>query len=755
MFSTEKVMMRMKLLLLINLLAMTMAATEAQSLAGCPDKCGDVDIPYPFGVGVQPGTSRNCFLDQSFNLTCDNSTSTLYFDNITVSSISLQQHQMDIFMLVSEGCYNQTGQLRSLYTKTFTISSTQNKFVSVGCDTLGMIYFQNNSLRNNFTHYTGCVALCYSPPPKEIDDKTCSGTACCQVDIPVGINNISFVAVSVFNHTNVLTFNNCSHGFIVKHDWFHFSFDYLRDFPYDRVPVVLDWSVSNVTCRTASRSKADYACKSNTECVDSSDGVGYKCICKPGFEGNPYHPNGCHDVDECSRPNNCSIHSQCINLNGTYKCVCPPGYKGIAYNNGTGCSLDTSPSNQNLSILIIALGVSVALLAVFTLVSTLCWARKQRTLKQLRERNFEQNGGNILLQQLSEQQGYTDRIKIFTEVELKNATNNFDQCRILGRGGQGTVYDGILQDNRHVAIKKSRIGGDPRQIKDFINEVFVLSQINHRNVVKLLGCCLETEVPLLVYEFVDNGTLLDHIDPLKNEFSISWETRLRIAVETAEAISYLHSSASIPIIHRDIKSTNILLDHNLKAKVSDFGASRLVPLDETHVTTVVQGTLGYLDPEYLHTGQFDEKSDVYSFGVVLVELLTGKKAVQFSMPEQRNLAMYFVSSMKEDRLWEILDKQVYDGNNTNQLKEVALLAWRCVKVKGEERPTMKEVAKELEGLVAIEKHPWVKGEDLMSEESEYLLGHVPDMYGATIAAGTSASYDTMLKDIALEIADGR
>ncbi|XP_054817481.1 wall-associated receptor kinase 3-like [Prosopis cineraria] len=236
------------------------------------------------------------------------------------------------------------------------------------------------------------------------------------------------------------------------------------------------------------------------------------------------------------------------------------------------------------------------------LVSTLCWAHKQRTLKQIRERNFEQNGGNMLLQRLSQQQGYTDRTKIFTQVELQNATNNFDEDRILGRGGQGTVYKGVLPDNMLIAIKKSKVGGDPRQIKDFINEVVVLSQINHRNVEKLLGCCLETDVPLLVYEFVDNGTLLDHIDPLKNECSISWETRLKIAVETAEAISYLHSATSIPIIHRDIKSTNILLDHNHRAKVSDFGASRLVPLDETQVTTMVQGTLGYLDPEYLHTG---------------------------------------------------------------------------------------------------------------------------------------------------------
>ncbi|XP_028773360.1 putative wall-associated receptor kinase-like 16 [Neltuma alba] len=682
-------MMMMKLLFFNILLAAAWAAAEAQSLAGCPDKCRDVDIPYPFGVGVQPGTSRNCFLDQSFNLTCDNTTSTLYFENYPVSNISLQRNQMDISTLLSRGCCNRTGTIHNIYTKGFTISSTQNKFLTIGCDALGVLIF-----RKNFTYYSGCVALCDKPPPKGMIDQTCSGTGCCQVDIPTGMNNISFYGATVDNHTKVWTFNNCSAAFVAKSDWFSFSLDYLQKFPLDRVPLVVDWTVSNVSCQTASSNEEEYACKSNTDCVDSSDGTGYTCKCKSGFEGNPYHPDGCH-------------------------------------------------------------GISGALLVVITLIFTLCWARKQRTLKQLKRRNFEQNGGYMLLQQLSQHQGYGDKFKLFTEIELKNATNNFDECRILGRGGQGIVYKGILPDDSIAASKKSKVAGNLRQIKDFINEVFVLSQIKHRNVVKLLGCCLETDVPLLVYEFVDNGTLLDHIDP-SHEFCINWETRIRIAAETADAISYLHSSASIPIIHRDIKSTNILLDHDLRAKVSDFGASRLVPLDKTHVTTMIQGTFGYLDPEYLHIGQLNEKSDIYSFGVVLVELLTGMKAVEFSWPEHKNLAMHFVSSMRENRFWEILDKRVSDDpKNAKQLKEVALLAMRCVRVKGEERPTMKEVAKKLEDLIAMDKRHWVmRAEDLMSEEGERLLCHIP-VVDRAVGDGTLACYDSILKEIATEIADGR
>ncbi|XP_043700149.1 wall-associated receptor kinase 1-like [Telopea speciosissima] len=326
------------------------------------------------------------------------------------------------------------------------------------------------------------------------------------------------------------------------------------------------------------------------------------------------------------------------------------------------------------------------------------------------ERFFKQNGGLLLRQQLSLCEGRSaESAKIFTAEELKKTTNNYAKSQIIGRGGYGTVYKGILPNNKIVAIKKSKLV-DETQIEQFINEVVILSQINHRNVVKLLGCCLETEVPLLVYEFVTNmyNTLFHHIHDEECKSSISWENRLRIATETAEVLAYLHSVASPPIIHRDIKSTNILLDDNCTAKVGDFGASRLIPADKTHLSTLVQGTLGYLDPEYFHSSQLTEKSDVYSFGVVLVELLTGKIALSFDRPEnERNLAKHFVTSMKENSVWEILESRVLREGNNEQIYEVMELARRCLGVKGEERLTMKEVAMELEGLRKYFKHPWV------------------------------------------------
>ncbi|KAI4297354.1 hypothetical protein L6164_037249 [Bauhinia variegata] len=317
----------------------------------------------------------------------------------------------------------------------------------------------------------------------------------------------------------------------------------------------------------------------------------------------------------------------CHNFDGGYNCSCPHGYEGDGKKDGSGCFLKEKPKQD--PVVVTALGTSIALLFLLILTLLLCWAHKQRTLRQLRAKWFEQNGGFLLLERLSElQRQYYERIKIFKEVELMKATNNFHRSRILGRGGQGIVYKGILPNNQIVAIKKSRMGGaDWSQVKDFINEMVVLSQINNRNVVKLMGCCLETEAPILVYEFVSNGNLYDRIDPSKNATPLPWEKRLSIAAETAEAVSHLHSVVSVPIIHGDIKSSNILLDNNNKVKMSDFGTSRLVPLDETHVSTIVRGTPGYLDPEYFQTSQLNEKSDVYSFGVVLIELLTSKKAI--------------------------------------------------------------------------------------------------------------------------------
>ncbi|KAF6139794.1 hypothetical protein GIB67_022876 [Kingdonia uniflora] len=341
-------------------------------------------------------------------------------------------------------------------------------------------------------------------------------------------------------------------------------------------------------------------------------------------------------------------------------------------------------------------GVDVFL--VLALVFQIHRKLKKRKKLMLKKKFFKRNGGLLLEQQISSGGRNAEKSRIFVTQELEKATDNFNESRVLGKGGHGTVYKGMLSNGRIVAIKKSKIV-DESQIGQFINELVILSQINHRHVVRLLGYCLETEVPLLVYEFVSNGTLSKHLHVKDHISSISWRDRLRIMKEVAGALSYLHSSASTPIFHRDIKSSNILLDENYRAKVSDFGISRSVFYEQTHLTTLAQGTFGYLDPGYFHSGQFTEKSDVYSFGIVVVELLTGQKPVSVTRSEEEaNLAMHFISSVKEERVFEVLETRVANEARKEEIQVVARLTKKCLKLVGKKRPTIKEVVTQLENL---------------------------------------------------------
>nr|GMD51052.1 putative wall-associated receptor kinase-like 16 [Ipomoea batatas] len=474
--------------------------------------------------------------------------------------------------------------------------------------------------------------------------------------------------------------------------------------------MVLDWTISKQTCSEA--------CLGNTTCLlinGTFKREGYRCGCKEGYEGNPYLSPGCQDIDECKEKNNCSKNSICINTEGGYECSCMKGYHGDGIG-ALGCTIISSNHQPIGLVLGIALGTIALLITVFCVY--LGYRRRKSIL--MKEKFFMENGGLILQQKIAQGSVSSGTTRIFTTEDLKRATNNYDQTRIIGQGGFGIVYKGHLLDGQIIAVKKAKMM-DPTQVEQFINEVLMLSQINHRNIVKLFGCCLETEIPLLVYEFISNGTLSEHLHNKDKASTLPWSTRLRIATETAEVLSYLHSAASPPIIHRDVKSVNILLDDDYTARVSDFGASRLVPQDQTQLTTMVQGTFGYLDPEYMQTSHLTKKSDVYSFGIVLIELLSSRRALSLNGPEkERHLSQYFLSLLKENQLFKILDNNIVCEGNTEELREVALLAKRCLNVKGEDRPMMKEVAMELSGLRRAAKHPWTNNSET-SMESEALL----------------------------------
>ncbi|XP_031095830.1 wall-associated receptor kinase-like 20 [Ipomoea triloba] len=299
--------------------------------------------------------------------------------------------------------------------------------------------------------------------------------------------------------------------------------------------------------------------------------------------------------------------------------------------------------------------------------------------------------------------------KVFSGKEIKKATNNFSRENLLGSGGFGEVFKGTLDDGTFIAVKRAK-PGNTKGTEQVLNEVRILCQVNHRSLVRLLGCCVELEEPQLVYEYVPNGTLFDHLHAfrLRHLTPLTWLRRLVVAHQTADGLAYLHSSAVPPIYHRDVKSSNILLDEKLDAKVSDFGLSRLVELSDSegsHIYTSAQGTLGYLDPEYYLNLQLTDRSDVYSFGVVLLELLTSKKAIDFNREEENvNLVVFMKKVMDEGRLMDVVDPFIKEGASKVEietLKAMGGLAAACLDERRQNRPSMKEVADEIEYIIGI------------------------------------------------------
>ncbi|CAD6239843.1 unnamed protein product [Miscanthus lutarioriparius] len=675
----------------------------------CKTSCGDVRVPYPFGIG--PGCSL-----PGFNMTCStsyypprlllDSNGTLEVVNMYLADSTVHViHHARIFSNPTNLKYNESDTYTTvLYDiphigEPYTLSAT-NEFIFSRCNVQATLYGESDSI------ISSCNSTCSSSRNYINGGYYCSGRGdvCCHAPIAAGSSTpkrmefkllerqygmlaVAFISEDGLTNQWGMILNRTDLSILATN--------------YMSFPLVLRWAVKQGFTALPGNSSGQCPGDITSSICKSKDSFcrqeneGFTCHCNTGYQGNPYIADGCKDVDECSSNTTKRCFGVCDNLPGTFKCQCPLGTFGNPHK-GNGCvSLSTILSTfiKKNKIGLSAASGPVLLLLVLGIM--------------LVPRKIEEHRMKLM----SQKADIAERMIIPME-ELAKATNNFDKTRELGGGGHGTVYKGILSDLHVVAIKKSKITVQ-EEIDEFINEVAILSQVNHKNIVKLFGCCLETEVPLLVYEFISNGTLCHHLH-VEGPRSLSWGKRLRIATEIASSLAYIHTAVSIPIIHRDIKSSNILLDDKMTSKISDFGASRYIPIDKTGLTTRVQGTIGYLDPMYFQTGRLTEKSDVYSFGVILVELLTRKKPFSYLSTEGDGLVSHFLDLHAEGNLVQIMDPHVTEEGG-EEVQEVAALAASCINFRGEERPTMRQVEHTLVGLWGSKK---CKREDTVAAEFE-------------------------------------
>ncbi|XP_061991457.1 calmodulin-binding receptor-like cytoplasmic kinase 3 [Rosa rugosa] len=281
--------------------------------------------------------------------------------------------------------------------------------------------------------------------------------------------------------------------------------------------------------------------------------------------------------------------------------------------------------------------------------------------------------------------------------QIARATRNFSKSQLIGEGGFGTVYKARLADGQVVSIKRAKKELFENLQTEFSTEVELLAKIDHRNLVKLLGYVDEGNERLIITEYVPNGNLREHLDGQHGK-TLEFNQRLEIAIDVAHALTYLHLYSEKQIIHRDVKSSNILLTESMRAKVADFGFARLGPMDtdRTHISTKVKGTVGYLDPEYMKTYQLTAKSDVYSFGILLIEIVTGRRPVEMKRPvEERVTLRWAFKKSNEGRTWELIDPAIEEAVNADVLVKIFDLAIQCAAPIRADRPDMKTVGEQL------------------------------------------------------------
>ncbi|KAI8030558.1 LRR receptor kinase SERK2 [Camellia lanceoleosa] len=357
------------------------------------------------------------------------------------------------------------------------------------------------------------------------------------------------------------------------------------------------------------------------------------------------------------------------------------------------CASDNGGSSHNPKIGTIV-GIVIGLLGLLLLGSMLLlwWMRRH---KRFKHEVFVDVAGEV------DRRIAFGQLRRFAWRELQLATDNFNEKNVLGKGGFGKVYKGVLSDNTKVAVKRLNDYESPGGDAAFQREVEMISVAVHRNLLRLIGFCSTPTERLLVYPFMQNLSVASRLRELKpGEPVLDWPTRKRVALGTARGLEYLHEHCNPKIIHRDVKAANVLLDEDFEAVVGDFGLAKLVDVRKTNVTTQVRGTMGHIAPEYLSTGKSSERTDVFGYGIMLLELVTGQRAIDFSRLEEEDdvLLLDHVKKLeREKRLDAIVDRNLNKSCNIEEVEMMIQVALLCTQSSPEDRPTMSEVVRMLEG----------------------------------------------------------
>ncbi|PKU67500.1 cysteine-rich receptor-like protein kinase 2 [Dendrobium catenatum] len=435
---------------------------------------------------------------------------------------------------------------------------------------------------------------------------------------------------------------------------------------------------------------------------------------------------------QCWENLNHSLCSSCLDSAASKILSCSPSMEGralyagcfIRYSTGLFWNVNNSPSSSKGKSKTIWAIVGSLLGGILILVGAILIAKRRGLLGRKKSPSLKDLYGPEIAAAISQSN------LNFKYEELKKATNNFSLSNKLGQGSYGTVYKGILSDRTEVAVKKLFLN-TKQWIDQFFNEVDLVNQVRHKNLVRLLGCSLDGSESLLVYEYYYNKSLdLFLFDENQDKF-LDWQQRFDIIQGIAEGLSYLHEESDTRIIHRDIKASNILLDAKFKPKITDFGLARCFAQDQTHLTTGIAGTLGYLAPEYIVHGLLTEKVDVYSFGILVLEITTGKRCSSpVGSHAEHSLLAKVWKHYKANSLDDIIDKKIYDKSVGDEIVQVMLIGLRCTQGDPQSRPTMSRAVEMLrsnncEEVLILSDPPFLDvspmEEDLEQGESSRLI----------------------------------